>query len=122
SLTATPIPAGSASEVAFLSGLTSAGTVAATSFWTWNSDTPATYDPAISFAAKWGSPTVSPTGAPGGPVTYWFNASSGWSTTEKNALISGLALWSAEANINFALASSAASANFTFYRGHDGSA
>ena len=37
-------------------------------------------------------------------------------------MISGLALWSAEANINFALASSAASANFIFYRGHDGSA
>jgi hypothetical protein len=31
-------------------------------------------------------------------------------------------LWSAEANISFSLAASAASANFIFYRGHDGSA
>src|SRR5262249_52567765 len=105
-------PAGSDAEVAFLSGVTSSNKVAATSFWTWNGNKPATYS-SISDAAKWGSATP---GTSGGTVTYWFDTASAWSNTEKNTLASGLALWSAEANISFSLASSAAIANFIFYR------
>jgi Peptidase M10 serralysin C terminal len=117
SVAATP-PPGAAAEVAFISGVTSSNQVAATSFWTWNSDNPATYS-TTSNAVKWGSSTP---GTSGGTVTYWFDTASNWSLTEKNALISGLALWSAEANIAFSLAANATSANFIFYRGHDGSA
>src|SRR6478752_4457713 len=49
-------------------------------------------------------------------------ATSFWTSSEKTALASGLALWSAEANITFAGAVNAATANFIFYRGHNGSA
>jgi serralysin len=73
----------------------------------------ATYSATTSSAVKWGSPTP---GTSGGTVTYWFDAASAWTPTEKNALVSGLALWSAEANITFSLAASAAGANFIFYR------
>ena len=44
------LPAGQAAQIAFLNGLTATNTVAATSFWTWNYDNPATYD-STSFAA-----------------------------------------------------------------------
>ena len=109
SVAATP-PPGAAAEVAFISGVTSSNQVAATSFWTWNGDKPATYSATTSSAVKWGS---SPTpGTSGGTVTYWFDLASNWTTTEQNALVSGLALWSAEANISFSLAANAASANF----------
>jgi peptidase M10/serralysin-like protein len=116
---AAALPVGSQAEISFLNGLTSSGTIAATSFWTWNYDNPATYRSSLSYAAKWGSATP---GTPGGTVTYWFDVASAWTATEMAALQSGLALWSALANINFALAASAATANFIFYEGSDGSA
>ena len=112
SASASAIPTGSDPEIAFLSGGTSSATVAATSFWTWNGNNPATYS-SVSDAAKWGSPAP---GAPGGNVTYWFDTASSWSAAEQTALASGLALWSAEANIAFTSAASATSANFIFYR------
>ena len=112
SVAATP-PPGAAAEVAFISGVTSSNQVAATSFWTWNGNKSATYSATTSSAAKWGNPTP---GTSGGTVTYWFDTSSHWTFTEENALISGLALWSAEANITFSLAASPAGANFIFYR------
>jgi hypothetical protein len=115
-------PAGWESEVTFLSGITSAAKVASISFGTWNYDSSATYSASKSYALKWGSPTLATSGSAGGNVTFWYDSASNWTTTEKNALSSGLALWSAEANISFSLASSANTANFTFYRGHDGSA
>jgi serralysin len=112
SVAATP-PPGAAAEVAFISGVTSSNQVAATSFWTWNGNKSATYSATTSSAAKWGNPAP---GTSGGTVTYWFDTSSHWTFTEENALISGLALWSAEANITFSLAASPAGANFIFYR------
>jgi Peptidase M10 serralysin C terminal len=117
SFAAAPTP-GAEAEVAFISGVTSSNTVVATSYLTWNGDNPATYS-TTSFARKWGSPTP---GTSGGTVTYWFDTASNWNTTEQNALVSGLDLWSAEADIAFTHAASAASANFIFYRGTDGSA
>jgi serralysin len=103
------VPTGSDPEISYLSGVTSSGVVAATSFWTYASTSP----------VKWGSSAI---GSPGGNVSYWFNTASNWTPTEQAALLSGLGLWSAEANISFSAASSQASANFVFYRGHDGSA
>ena len=111
-------PAGAAAEVAFISGVTSTGTIAGTSYWTWNFNTPATYS-TTSFANKWGSSTP---GTSGGNVTFWFDAASNWTAAEQTALASGLTLWSSVANITFSLASSAATANFKFIRGSDGSA
>ncbi|MCC6775683.1 MAG: hypothetical protein IT537_03450 [Hyphomicrobiales bacterium] len=113
-----PMPSTMAAEVSFLTGLTSSNTVAGTSFWTWNRNDPATYS-STSWASKWGSTTP---GTTGGTVTYWFDATSNWSNAEKTALTSALALWSAEASINFALAASAANADFVFKRGTDGGA
>ncbi|MCC6779372.1 MAG: M10 family metallopeptidase C-terminal domain-containing protein [Hyphomicrobiales bacterium] len=112
------LPSGAATEISFLNGLTSSGVIAGTSFWTWNYNNPATYS-TTSWANKWGNPTP---GTSGGTVTYWFDGSSSWTQTEKNALISGLALWSSVADINFSLASGAGTANFIFKRGTDDSA
>jgi hypothetical protein len=80
SLTATP-PSASQAEIAFISGVTSSNKVAATSFWTWNGNSPATYS-GTSDAAKWGSSTP---GTSGGNVTYWFNTASAWTAGEKAA-------------------------------------
>ncbi len=115
---AAALSVGAQAQISYLNGLTSSGTVAGTSFWTWNYNTPATYN-STSYAAKWGSSTP---GTSGGTVTYWFDAASAWTATEMAALQSGLALWSALANINFALATSAATANFIFYENNNGSA
>ena len=116
-------PTGSAAEINFISGVSisgiaGSGQVAATSYATWNGDDPATYNSTYSYVAKWGSTTI---GTAGQNVTYWFDPSSNWTATEQSALISGLSLWSAEANISFSLAANASSANFTFERGNDGS-
>ncbi|WP_170149411.1 M10 family metallopeptidase C-terminal domain-containing protein [Rhodoplanes roseus] len=116
-----PIPSGAEAEIAFISGVTSGAKIAATSFWTWNGNKPATYS-STSDANKWGSTTLSTSGTSGGTVYYWFDATSNWTTTEKAALVSGLDLWSAECNITFAQAASAGAASFTFKRGSDGSA
>src|SRR5215510_1640699 len=89
---ATP-PPGSAGELSYLNGLTSTNQIAATSFWTWNGNNPASYS-SMSWASKWGSPTP---GTSGGTVTYWFDAASNWTPTQQNALASGLGQWSDEA-------------------------
>lgn len=113
-------------EVTFISGVTSDAKVAATSFGTWDyagDHTPATYDPNYAFyATKWGDTTLSVSGTPGGNVTYWFDAASNWTIVEQDAFVSGLALWSAVADITFSPAAAVASTDFTFIRGTDGSA
>jgi hypothetical protein len=118
-------PAGSDAEVTFISGVTANAQVAAISFGSWAAaGAPATpsYSASWSWTTKWGSTSLSTAGTPGGNVTYWFDAASSWTAAEKTALSSGLALWSAESNIQFSLASSAASADFAFKRGNDGGA
>src|SRR5438132_244728 len=97
------IPVGAGPEITFISGVTSTAKVAATSFGSWNGNDPATYSATQSYATKWGNTTLSASGTPGGNVTYWFDVSSNWTTTESNALASGLALWSGVANITFSL-------------------
>jgi hypothetical protein len=99
-------------EITFISGVDDSGKVAATSYNAWNGNNPATYA-ATSGEFKWGNTTI---GTPGGNVNYYFDPASNWTTAEKNALASGLALWQAEANISFTEVASAGAANFTFYR------
>ena len=70
-----------------------------------------------SSAVKWGDSGTPGTGA---NVSYFFTTDSGWSASEKAAWQGGLALWSAVANIKFAEAADAASANFVITRGNDG--
>jgi serralysin len=105
--------------IAFISGVTSSATVAATSYGSWfaaGAANPATYDPTKSYATKWGDLTLSPSGTPGGTVKYWFDTASNWTVVEKAALVSGLGLWSAVANISFSLAPTSSDSNFIFYR------
>jgi hypothetical protein len=109
-------------EVTFISGITPSAKVWGTTYWTWNTDSiPATYNSSQSMAHKFGSATLSTSGTPGS-ATYWFDMGSLWTAPEKNILVSGLDLWSAEANIAFTPASSAASANVIFKRSTDGQA
>jgi serralysin len=106
-------------EITFLSGVTSTSKVAATSFGTWNDNSPATYSATTSFADKWGSSAI---GTGGGTVKYYFDATSNWTTVEKNAFIAAMGIWSSEVNIQFAAQQTAVGANFTITRGFDGSA
>ena len=95
------------SEIEFISGITSTGPVAATSYWLWNKNNPATYA-TTGPVFKWGGNTA---GSGGGTITYGFG--DGWTLSQEHAIAEGLALWSDVANVNFALAD-VASANVRF--------
>jgi serralysin len=102
------------SEVAFISGVAENGTVVGNSFGTMH---PRSFgDTNHSLATKWGSGTP----GTGAHVTYFFTTASGWTASEKAAWQGGLALWSAVADIKFAEAADATSANFVITRGNDG--
>ncbi|MEJ0041517.1 MAG: M10 family metallopeptidase C-terminal domain-containing protein [Rhizomicrobium sp.] len=101
--------------------MNAAHVIVPTSFATWNTDptptNPATYN-AVSSAAKWGAGAA---GTAGGTVTYFFDAASAWSPTEQAVFVAAYALWSDVANIQFAPAADAASANILIRRGAPGS-
>jgi hypothetical protein len=109
-------------EVTFISGLNPDGTLARYAFGALNYDddgkiiNPADYSGPYTFAGKWGATTA---GTPGGTVSYYFNPASSWTATEKQAFVSGLALWSAEADISFSETGDAGAAQITFTRGGD---
>ncbi len=105
------------SEVSFITGVTAAGAVAATSFWTWNDNEPATYSN-TSYEAKWGGQTM---GA-GASITFSFDAASNWTATEKNAFIATMDLWSDVANVTFTQVGAASGAEFVISRSSDGTA
>ena len=106
-------------EVAYISGVASNGTLAATSFYTWNLDSfPATYGGASS-AHKWGNTTP---GTSGGTISYYFDTGSGWSSTEKTVFTDCLQLWSDFANIKFVQTSNSSTADIVIERGSDGGA
>ena len=65
---------------------------------------------------KFGGLALSPSGTPGGDVAYWFDPASNWSAEEQSGWLSGLALWSAVANIEFTPAADASSSDFIIYR------
>jgi Ca2+-binding RTX toxin-like protein len=104
-------------EIAFISGLTANATVAAISYGSWSAagaaDSP-TYHPTLSDAIKWGDTTLSPSGTPGGGVSYWFDAASDWNDVEESMWFSAMNLWSAEVNI--VAEADASSTDFTIYR------
>ena len=106
------------SEVTFLTGLDESNKVAPTSYFTWNTDVPATYGTS-STAIKWGDDTP---GTPGGNVTYSFQASSDWTSDERTVWKAGFDLWAAVANITFSEAPNPAAANIMIERGTDGQA
>jgi serralysin len=112
-----PVSPSMASEVAFISGVDSTGKTAATSFWTWNGDTPATYA-SVSDAHKWGTPTA---GTSGGTVSYFFDGLSNWSAAEKSVFTAAMTLWSDLTNIKFVQAPTSTSAQISFTRGAAGS-
>ena len=117
---ATPLTVGNAeSEIQFISGVTSNGTIASISYGSLSGTNPATYDTAYSHVDKWGAAGL---GKPGGTVLYNFDAASAWSAIEKAQFVAGLSLWSAEVNIQFVETTNSAVSNFSFVRGNDGSA
>lgn len=100
-------------EVTYLSGVNASGVLASESYWTWNSDTPATYDPSYNYTAKFGTDAI---GA-GATISYSFDQASNWTGVEKAAFASSAALWSAVANIKFV--ESASNGAVTISRGDD---
>lgn len=110
------------SEVAFISGVTDANTAAAVSYYTmeslqgpdgkWTVVVPTVYT-STSGAIKWGSATP---GTPGGTVTYWFDAAATWTPAEQAVWTGAFGLWAGLADISFALAGSADTANVTLKR------
>ncbi|MFO1163048.1 MAG: pre-peptidase C-terminal domain-containing protein [Reyranellaceae bacterium] len=114
------IPQGSGPEITFISGVTETLTVAATAGATWQNDSnPATWTTQYSREGKWGDTKI---GTPGGNVTYWFDPASNWTSDEQEAFSSGLALWSAMANITFSAVSDQESAGIRFVRQAGGAA
>lgn len=107
-------------EIAFTSGLTDKGTVAGTSYWTWNKDNPDTYNTNYSYASKWGASTTA--GSSGDTQYYFFDPASHWTATEQKGFSEGLALWSAVANIKFISTTNASAASLKFVRGTTGTA
>jgi serralysin len=105
-------------EVSYISGVTSTGTVAATSYQTW-SGSGTTYS-SVSNVSKWGASQTP--GTAGGTVDYDFSPASNWTATEQAVFESSLALWSAEVNISFVLVTNSAQAQLTITRGTDGQA
>lgn len=112
------VPSGSEPQVAFISGVTDADRLAATSFATWRRNAPATFEPSVARVMKWGSADI---GSPGGTVTYWFDGPSQWTAAEQGAIDASLALWSALANVSFTVAASEQAANQVFFRNTAGS-
>jgi hypothetical protein len=112
-------PPGREAEVAFISGVASDATVAATSFGSWAAfepypSIPAQYNPYSSNVTKWGDPTLQLAGT-SAVVTYQFDSESSWSVPEQDAWRAALALWSAEVAITFTQASGP-TADLTFYK------
>jgi serralysin len=111
-------------EVTYISGATGGGpgvsVVAGISGSTWNSDTPATYNSTHSNSAKWGpgGPGAADTtlGTAGGTQLYYFDPTSSWTPAEMTALSSGLNLWSAVADIQFAATTDPSKASLVFHR------
>lgn len=105
------------SEIAFISGVDGNGIVVPISFTTWNGLVPPGYLDQ-SKAVKWGLPT------PGteATISYFFEEDSHWSADEMTAWRSGMALWSAVADIKFVEHAEEATANFVIERGNDGRA
>ena len=97
-------------EVAFLSGFNPDGTLAATSFHTWNFNAPPTYS-STSTEDKWGGTTA---GTAGGTVTYAF--AKNITATQQAAFEAGLQLWQDEASISFTQVAKVATADFKFER------
>ncbi|WP_158743639.1 carbohydrate-binding domain-containing protein [Acidisphaera sp. L21] len=126
-VTAPPTGSTMEDEVTYVSGITNTGTVAAISGLTWNGDgsdssTPdavATYNQTMSTASKWG-PSETP-GTSGGTQLYYFDPASDWTPAEQSILAGGLALWSAESNIQFAVTTNRSAATLDFIRGNTGS-
>lgn len=110
-------------EITFLSGVDSNGNVAPISFFSWNRDNPATYDPTHSIVSKWAlNGQYSQAGTPGGVVNYYYDPSANWSAGEKDIFASGLDLWAAVANVSFKQTTNPADAQITFTRNNDRSA
>jgi len=105
------------SQVTYLSGLAANGTLASQSYWTWASNSPATYDSSENYTAKFG-PGTAGTGA---TISYAFDPASNWSDTERAAFSSTAALWSAVANVRF-VAGNALNADVVITRASDGTA
>jgi hypothetical protein len=104
-------------EVAFISGVNPDGLTNAVNFWTWSRDNPATYTGTNS-AHKWQGGSA----GSGGTVIYYFDPNSNWTPEEKAGWRSGLALWSAVANVNFVETPFPSVASVTLYRNSDGAA
>lgn len=102
-------------EVAYISGVGADNLVASHSFHTWVSGNVYGY---ASDARKWGDPTP----GTGATISYGFDTASRWTPGEQAAFTAAMHLWQAEANINFAPAASASSAQYVFIRATDDNA
>ena len=106
-------------EITFISGVTPQGTVAGTSFWTWNRPSnPATYNSFGSDEAKWGQPQA----GTGATLSIAFAPDSNWSDVEKAGFTAAMHLWSAETNITFNIVGDIALADVGIARTTDKSA
>lgn len=88
-------------EIIFISGVDSTGRAAS---------------PHYRLAQKWGDAKI---GTGGGSISYRFDSPENWPEAEKSAFMRALDMWSAVANVTFALTTESADAKLTFYRNVD---
>lgn len=105
------------SEVSYITGIAANGTLVGQSFWTWNDDNPATYNPANNYTAKFGAATA----GTGATISYAFDPASLWTNVERAAFTATAALWSAVADITF-IQTTPFAAKVLLSRGSDGGA
>lgn len=106
--------AGQLQEITYVSGVDAGGIVASDTYWTWAQQQ--AHDN-FAYAAKWGADIGS-----GALVSVYFDTASHWSGVEQNALTAAMDMWSAIANIKFAVTTNAGFADVTVERGNDGTA
>ena len=95
-------------EVSYVTGVDAGGMITSTSFWGYSGTT----------AHKWGSGTA----GTGASLTYYFDAASGFTATEKATYQRAFAMWSAVANLQFTETASSTGASVFLRRGNDGGA
>ncbi|GAA0563770.1 M10 family metallopeptidase C-terminal domain-containing protein [Rhizomicrobium electricum] len=100
-------------QVTYLCGVDADGKVASPSYWTWGGYNPATYSTTTSAGGKWGATSA---GTGSGTLSVYFDPAANYTASDQAVVMEGFALWSAYANVSFAVTTDASAAQITITR------
>jgi hypothetical protein len=100
-------------QVTYLCGVDADGKVASPSYWTWGGYNPATYSTTTSAGGKWGATSA---GTGSGTLSVYFDPAANYTAGDQAVVMEGFALWSAYANVSFAVTTDASAAQITITR------